>query len=154
MENALYNNTVYYVTVKKAYTNEIYKYEFVNDQSLSEFKNTLLHNIQRDYGMEFYYLIDVDYHSIHGITHVPSEGAPPITYLNIMRKIKINLLNNDTKEFYFYLVPIPNVDDCGCCNLGLPQMNTITNDLCRRCFQVGNNLGYRNCDYCNSPLYP
>ena len=109
MENVLYNNIIYYVTIKKAYTHEIVTYELVNNESLSEFKNNLSHKIQRDFGIDLFHIIDVDYNSIHGIEDVPSECAPPISYLNILRKIKINIMNNK-KEFYFYIVPVSNSD--------------------------------------------
>jgi hypothetical protein len=154
MENALYNNTIYYITVKKSYSHQTFSYEFMNNQTYSEFKNNLYHNIVRDFNMESFYIVDVDHNSIHSITNTHSEVAPPISYLNILRKIKIKLLNNDTKEFYFYVSPITNTDDCMNCIRGLPLINAYdcTRSMCQMCLIVGNNAGYRNCDYCNSPL--
>ncbi len=154
MENALYNNTIYYVTVKKAYSHQIFSYEFVNNQTLSDFTNSLSHNIVRDFNMNSFHIIDVDYNSTHGITHAPCECAPPISYLNILRKIKINLLNNDRKEFYFYVRPVTNSDDCGNCFMGLPLNNPrdCNRSMCPRCFSVDHTYDYRNCNYCNLPL--
>lgn len=156
MENVLYNNTNYFITIKKVYTNEIFTYSFINNQTLNEFKNTLCHHIERDFSLHDFHFIDVDYNSIHGITNTPCESAPPISYLDMLNKIKTKLIDTRTNDFYFYVSNIPHfvIHNCRICNAGVPirELYGCTHALCQPCFVLGNGAGYEDCEYCNRVL--
>lgn len=167
MSSASIENVVYYITIKKVYTDQIVSYEldFVNNEEVSEFQNKLRHVIQRDFGFELFHLVDVDYNSIHGIHDAPPEFAPPISYMSILRKITTNIIRNK-KEFYFYVVPISESDivninnnNCIVCNEDIPLCDIYgcSGMLCQGCFiqkSISENIIHYIdcCSYCNPIL--
>ena len=91
-----------YCAFKLAYTTRVFNYQFQRNISSVNFINNLSENITRDFGLNQFNIVDVDYHFYNRNYSGRAEEAPPININDIYEKIQTTNRNNLT----FYVKPI------------------------------------------------